>query len=122
MPPCSDDMPWKVLLGTNRIIDCDAALVVEGEEVFRLREHNGDGNLVVDFDVRAADGSRIAKIAKNYVAYLAPDYEFRRRTGFAAVINETTGQVRRPRRIARIRHRCHHGQLPRQWLRGPDYA
>jgi hypothetical protein len=103
MPPFSDDMPWKVLLGTNRIIDCDAALVVEGEEVFRLREHNRDGNLVIDFDVRAADGSRIAKIAKNYVAYLAPDYEFRRRTGFVAVINEPTGQV-----------------VARAELRGPD--
>jgi hypothetical protein len=86
-------MPWTVLLGSNRIIHCDAALVVEGEEVFRLHEHTRDGNLVVDFDVRAADGARIAKIAQNHVTHLAPDYEFRRRTGVAEVINKTTGHV-----------------------------
>jgi len=86
-------MPWTVLLGSNRIIHCDAALVVEGEEVFRLHEHTWDGDLVVDFDIRAADGARIAKIAQNYVAHLAPEYEFRRWTGLAEVINKTTGQV-----------------------------
>jgi len=86
-------MPWTVLLGSNRIVHSDAALVVEGEEVFRLYEHTKDGNLVVDFDVRAADGARIAKIGQNYVAHLAPDYEFHRGTGLAEVINKATGQV-----------------------------
>jgi hypothetical protein len=86
-------MPWTVVLGTNRIVDCDAALVVEGEEVFRLREHDRDGNLVVDFDVRAADDTRIAKIAKNYVAYAAPGYEFHNRTGVAEVVEASTGRV-----------------------------
>ena len=86
-------MPWTVLLGDNRIVDCDAALVVEGEEVFRLREHDRDGNLVVDFDVRAVDDTRIAKIAKNYVAYAAPGYEFRNRKGVAEVVEASTGRV-----------------------------
>ena len=85
-------MPWTVLLGTNRIVDCDAALVVEGEEVFRLREHDRDGNLVVDFDVRAVDDTRIAKISKNYVAYAAPGYGFRNRKGVAEVVG-ASGQV-----------------------------
>ena len=90
-------MPWTLVLGNNRIVNCDAVLVVEDEEVFRLRERDKDGNLVVDFDLRALDGTRIAKVAKNYVAYAAPGYAVRNRTGVAEVINETTGEV-----VARI--------------------
>jgi len=61
--------------------------------VFRLRERDEDGALVVDFDLREANGKRIAKIAKNYVAYAAPGYEFRNRTGVAEVIETATGLV-----------------------------
>jgi hypothetical protein len=84
---------WTVLLGNNRIIDCDAALVVEDVEVFRLREHDRDGNLVVDFDVRAADGTLIAKIARNYVAHVADGYEYRNQKPVAEVIETETGLV-----------------------------
>lgn len=65
----------KVNLGSNIINDCDAALVVNGVEVFRLRERNSDGRLVCDFDLRKENGDRIAKIAKNRVAYAAEGYE-----------------------------------------------
>ncbi len=86
-------MARTVRLGTNVIINCDSALVVEGEEVFRLRERDRDGHLVVDFDLRAADGTRIAKIAKNYVAYGAPEYECRNRKGLSEVVEKATGRV-----------------------------
>ncbi len=65
----------KVLLGSNVINNCEAALVVNNEEVFRLRERLGDGRLVCDFDVRDAQGNRLAKIAKNNVVHAAEGYE-----------------------------------------------
>lgn len=65
-----------VLLGSNTINNCAAALVVNGEEVFRLRERQSDGQLVVDFDVRDSSDGRLAKIAKNQVVYTADGYEF----------------------------------------------
>ena len=60
-----------VILGNNTIENCDAALVVNGTEVFRLRSRDSDGTLICDFDVRDRDGARIAKIAKNNVVYKA---------------------------------------------------
>ena len=86
-----------VILGSNRIEDCDAALIVEGVEVFRLRERTKDGHLVVDFDLHDASGNRIAKVAKNYVAYAAPGYKFQNRTGVSEVTEVATG-----RSIARV--------------------
>ncbi len=65
----------KVLLGSNTINDCDAALVVNNEEVFRLRERLGDGRLVCDFDVRNENGDRLAKVAKNNIVHAADGYE-----------------------------------------------
>ncbi len=40
-----------LMLGNNEIQNCDTALVVEGEEVFRLRERQHDGQLHVVFCV-----------------------------------------------------------------------
>ncbi len=64
-----------ILLGNNTITNCEAALVVNGVEVLRIRERSGDGQLVVDFDVRAEDGTRLAKVAKNNVVHAAPGYK-----------------------------------------------
>lgn len=65
----------KVNLGSNIIENCDAALVVNGTEVFRLRHRNSDGRLICDLDVRDKNGTRIAKVAKNNVMYAADGYE-----------------------------------------------
>ena len=65
----------KVNLGSNIINDCDAALVVNGTEVFRLRERDSDGRLICDFDLRDQNGDRIAKVAKNRVVYAAEGYQ-----------------------------------------------
>ena len=65
----------RVHLGSNIIEDCDAALVVNGTEVFRLRHRESDGRLVCDFDVRDKLSSRIAKVSKNNVVYAADGYE-----------------------------------------------
>ena len=86
-------MATTVILGGNRIVGCAAALVVEGEEVFRLRERDENGQFVVDFDLRKQDDSRIAKISKNYVAYAAPGYENRNRRGVSEVVEAASGRV-----------------------------
>jgi len=64
----------KVLLGSNVIDDCDAALVVNGTEVFRLRERMGNERLACDFDVRDKAGNRLVKVAKNNVVFAAQGY------------------------------------------------
>ncbi len=93
--------PWRfdvavygtVILGDNEIQNCDAALVVEGEEVFRLRERQHDGQLVVDFDLRDEGENRLAKIAKNHVVYCAPGLVPRSLPGKYEVLREETGEV-----------------------------
>lgn len=45
-------MNYTILLGTNVIKDCQAVLIIDGVEVFRLRDRAGDGQLVVDFEIR----------------------------------------------------------------------
>lgn len=65
----------RVNLGSNIINDCDAALVVNGTEVFRLRERGSAGRLICDFDIRDENGGRIAKIAKNRVVHAAEGYQ-----------------------------------------------
>ena len=55
---------YTIILGNNEITNCDAALVIEGEEVFRIREEENDA-LMIDCDIRDQDGNRIAKIARN---------------------------------------------------------
>ena len=64
----------KVNLGGNTIIDCAAALVINGSEVFRLRQRESDGRLICDFDIHGKDDGRIAKIAKNNIVYAAEGY------------------------------------------------
>jgi hypothetical protein len=82
-----------LILGDNEIIDCDAALFVEGEEVLRLRDRLTDGQLVVDFDLRAANGTRIAKISKSYNAHVVEGYEHRRGPNWAEVVERSTGRI-----------------------------
>ena len=65
----------KVMLGSNVIENCAAVLVVNGEEVFRLRKRTGDGRLVCDFDIRNEAGERLANIARNNVVYAAKGYD-----------------------------------------------
>ncbi len=82
-----------MILGDNEIIDCAAALLLEGQEVFRLRDRGRDGQLVVDFDLRAPDETRIAKIVKNYPAYVAEGYERRSGLNWSEAVQTATGLI-----------------------------
>ena len=82
-----------VYLGNNLIRNCEAVLIVERVEVFRLRERSGDAQLVVDFDVRDKDGNKIAKIAKNNVVFVAEGYEKVNGPKESFVRNIKTGEI-----------------------------
>ena len=84
---------YTIILGNNEITNCAAALVIEGDEVFRLREDE-QGELLIDCDIRNQQGERLAKIARNHVAYAAPGFEGRVQPGQPAqVVHQATGQV-----------------------------
>jgi hypothetical protein len=85
-----------VLLGSNLIEDCDAALYVNGAEVFRFREGAVDGQLICDFDVRDINNNRIARIAKNQVVHVAQGFTYEAKADSSAVRGKS-GEV-----IARI--------------------
>lgn len=82
-----------LILGNNNCLNCDAALIIHGNEVFRLRERAGDGRLVIDFDLRGPDGERIATVAKNNVVFGADGFELRNLPRSAMVVNRQTGDI-----------------------------
>ena len=82
----------KVLLGSNIIHDCDVALVVNSQEVFRLRERDGDGRLVCDFDIRNQDGNHLVKVAKNNVVHAAEGYKIKN-LAKESYVESPTGEI-----------------------------
>jgi hypothetical protein len=86
-------MSWTVVLGGNEITNCDAALVVNGVEVFRLRERGGDGQLVADFEIRDEADNLIAKVAKNNVVHARSGLQVQHAPTFSEVRDPTTGSA-----------------------------
>jgi hypothetical protein len=64
---------YTMILGGNEIAHVDAALVLEDEEVFRVREDDA-GRLLIDCDLKDQQGQRIARIAKNTPVFVAEGY------------------------------------------------
>lgn len=62
-------MTYTVILGGNTMINCSAVLVINGIEVFRLRERTGDGQLTVDFEIRDENENLKAKVTKNNIIF-----------------------------------------------------
>ena len=84
---------YTIVLGNTEITNCDAALVIEGEEVFRIREEE-NGALMIDCDIRDQDGNRIAKIDRNSVVFAAVGFRAQLAPGQPAeVIRKATGEV-----------------------------
>src|SRR5260370_41082611 len=84
---------YTIVLGNTEITNCDAALVIEGEEVFRIREEE-NGALMIDCDIRDQDGNRIAKIAQSSVVFTADGFRAQLPPGQPAeVIRKATGEV-----------------------------
>jgi hypothetical protein len=81
-----------VTLGNNDIIDCDSVLLIEGEEVFRLRED--EGRLLVDCDLMNDKDQRLAKIVRNTPVMVAEGFKAHIKPGEPTeVIYQPTGQV-----------------------------
>ncbi len=51
MPFYGTPLYGTLVLGNNEILDCELALVIEQEEVFRLRARQPDGSLIVDLNL-----------------------------------------------------------------------
>src|SRR2546427_1816690 len=111
---------YTIILGNNEITNCDAALVIEGEEVFRIREEE-NGALMIDCDIRDQDGTRIAQIAQNSVVFAADGFRARLAPGQPAeVIRKATGEVMaKIERLGRARSklRAHSGWMGLTWWR-----
>lgn len=63
---------YTMILGGNEINNVDAALVLEKEEVCRVRED--DAGRLIDCDLKDKQGQRIAKLAKNTPVFVADGY------------------------------------------------
>jgi hypothetical protein len=86
------DESYTVTLGNNDIVNCDAALMIEGEEVFCLREE--EGRLLVDCDVLNAKGVRLAKVVRNTPIVVAPGFRVHIKPGEPTqVVSEMSGRV-----------------------------
>jgi hypothetical protein len=94
---------YTMILGTNEIAYCDAALVIEDEEVFRVREEE-NGELLIDCDLRNHLGERIAKIVRNTPVFVDDGYEAKIRPNAPSeVIHKESGKI--IARIARVGRR-----------------
>jgi hypothetical protein len=91
---------YTMILGTVEIAHCDAALVIEDEEVLRIREDER-GQLLIDCDLRNHIGERIARIEKNTPVYVADNYERKVRPGgpFEVVLKEDGRVIARIERV-----------------------
>ena len=74
-----------VYLGGMKVTGCASVLVIQGVEVFRLRDRDKDNAIRIDLDVRGAQGRRIAGVNDNRVTFLAPGYAFENEGSFCAV-------------------------------------
>ena len=81
-------------LGTNIITNCDAVLIVDGVEIFRLRERSSDGQLVADFEIRNNQNEILVRVSENNVIYAQLEiFEARHGVGFSEVRNRDTGEI-----------------------------
>lgn len=77
-------------LGGVKVANCSSILVLEGVEVFRLRDRDSRNHIRVDLDVRGPQGKRLAVIADNQPRLLAPGFQFIERGPICAVVDEAS--------------------------------
>ncbi len=84
--------PYTLILGTNVISNCHPVLIIEGEEVLRVREDDRE-QLLLDCDMRGPDGDRVAKFVSNTAIVVGSAFTARIRPDAYEVIAKTSGQV-----------------------------
>ena len=82
-----------VYLGGTKVTDCASVLVIQGVEVFRLRDRDRDNRIRVDLDVRGAGNERIATIENGRPLTVAPGYRFEDVGSACAVTREEDGMA-----------------------------
>ena len=86
-----DLMTDVVYLGGARVTHCASVLVIQGVEVFRLRDRDSQNHIRINLDVRGPQGKRIARIDDNRVVLMAPGYAFETDGSFCSVYAEASG-------------------------------
>jgi hypothetical protein len=81
-----------LIIGANTITHCAQVLMIHGKEVFRLRQPDGDGHLVADFDVCDAAGQPIARTTRNSIQQAHAGVVLRHGPRFSEVV-DATGRV-----------------------------
>ena len=87
-----DLMTDVVYLGGAKVTNCASVLVVQGIEVFRLRDRDSQNRIRIDLDLRGPQGRRIARVSDNRVAFIAPGYAFESDGSFCSVYVDITGE------------------------------
>ena len=85
-------MSYIFILGDNKFVGCNGILCLDGEEVFRLRERDGDGQLTADFEIRTEAGELVAKVAKNNIVYAREGLIVRHGPNFSEVYDPSSGE------------------------------
>lgn len=81
-----------VYLGGTKVTSAASVLVVQGIEVFRLRDRDKDNAIRINLDLRGPGGKRIARVDDNKPVFLAPGYGFESDGSFCAVFDEKTNE------------------------------
>ena len=83
-----------VYLGPVKVSNCASVVVIQGVEVFRLRDRSGSNALVVDLDLRGPKDERIAFVQGNQAMVLGPGHHFEADGPVCRVLNGETEVVR----------------------------
>jgi hypothetical protein len=93
-------MSQTLLLGSNKFIDNNKTIVVNGVEVFRLWEQQGNDQLVADFEVRDVSNNLIAKVARNNFVYAMEGLEINAGPNFSEIIDAEGDIVARAEEVS----------------------
>lgn len=83
-----------VYLGPVKVSNCASVVVIQGVEVFRLRDRTGSNALVVDLDLRGPRDERIAFVQGNQATVLTPGYRFEADGPVCRILNGAMELVR----------------------------
>ena len=77
-----------VYLGPIKVTNCASVLVIQGVEVFRLRDRDHDGAMRIDLEVRGPKGARVATVKDGKPVSIAAGYRFEDKGQRCAVVRE----------------------------------
>ena len=84
---------FKVIIGGNTYIDCPTIIDYKGERVFELRRSDADGYLGINFDVYAANRSKVATVRNGQFVGPRPEgFKIEASHDHYSLLEEATGR------------------------------